>query len=120
MQPKNDENDSRPGLGYLRHDGRYGWLDSDPQSKLADEAIDELNITVDEVRLNQLLITENASGNEPGFGPREEQLGTISIKASGVPSIIGSINNGWQGGPTLPAGFLSRSGVRLSARRPIR
>ena len=97
-----DENDLGPVWDIFDMTADTAWLDSDPQSKLADEAIDELNITVDEVRLNQLLITENASGNEPGFGPREEQLGTISIKASGVPSIIGSINNGWQGGPTLP------------------
>ena len=97
-----DENDLGPVWDIFDMTANVAWLDSDPQSKLPDEEIDELIVTLDEVRLNELRITENASGNEPGFGPREEQLGTISLKASGVPSIIGSINNGWQGGPTLP------------------
>ncbi len=98
-----DENDLGPVWDIFDMTANYAWLDSDPQSKLAGEEIDELIVTLDEVRLNELRITENAAGNEPGFGPREEQLGTISLKASGVPSIIGSINNGWQGGPTLPS-----------------
>ena len=85
----------------------FVWVDSDPQAKLDGAPIDELVFTVDEVLINELRITENASGNEPG-GPRSEQVGTIRIVASGVPSVIGSIQNGFPGGlllPGWPGGF---------------
>ncbi len=96
-----DANDFGPIVDIFDVTGDFVWVDSDPQAKLAGEEIDELVFTVDEVLINELRITENASGNEPG-GPRSEQVGTIRIVASGVPSVLGSINNGFPGGPLLP------------------
>ena len=96
-----DANDLGPVVDIFDVTANFVWVDSDPQAKLDGAPIDELVFTVDEVLINELLITENASGNEPG-GPRSEQVGTVRIVASGVPSVIGSINNGWPGGPFLP------------------
>ncbi len=96
-----DANDLGPVVDIFDVTGDFVWVDSDPQSKMAGEEIDELVFTVDEVLINELRITENASGNEPG-GPRSEQVGSLRIVASGVPSVIGSINNGFPGGPLLP------------------
>ena len=80
------------------------WIDSDTQSKqFVDEDGDgkddgELVIIVDEALINELRITENASDKTPGDdsenGDRGEQVGTITLRATGVPSVIGSINNG--------------------------
>ena len=96
-----DANDLGPVVDIFDVTANFVWVDSDPQAKLDGAPIDELVFTVDEVLINELRITENASGNEPG-GPRSEQVGTIRIVASGVPSVLGSINNGFPGGPLLP------------------
>ncbi len=99
---EDDENDLGPVVDIDDVTANYVWVDFDPQSKLDNdpEALDELVFTVDEVLINELRITENAAGNKPG-GPGSEQVGTISIKADNQPSVIGAINNGWQGGPLL-------------------
>ena len=77
-----DANDLGPVVDIFDVTANFVWVDSDPQAKLAGAPIDELVFTVDEVLINELRITENASGNEPG-GPRSEQVGTIRIVASG-------------------------------------
>ncbi len=113
-----DVNDDGPVLNIYDTTADIVWLDSDPQAKVFEDVVNtlglpfpdgkddgELVVTVDEVRINELRVTENASGNEPG-GPRAEQVGTLSIKASGLVSNIGSINMGFPGSPTPAGGVL--------------
>ena len=108
-----DANDFGPIIDIFDVTANYVWVASDPQAKLAGAAINELVFTVDEVPINELLITENASGNEPG-GPRNEQVGTIRLATSGVPSVIGSINNGWLGGDPLLPGFIGGAAALIA------
>ncbi len=88
-----DLNDRGPVVDVVDVTADFLWVDSDPQAKLAGTPVDEIVFNLDEVRINGLLITENASGNEPGI-QRAEQIGAIRLVASGVPSVVGSINNG--------------------------
>ena len=98
-----DANDGGPVANIDDVTGNRVHFDSDPQAKLLGDpdTVDTLTFTIDEVLINELLITENASGNEPG-GMRGEQVGRIYIEADGIPSVIGSLNNG--AGPFDPTG----------------
>ncbi len=88
-----DLNDRGPVVDVVDVTGDFLWIDSDPQAKVADAPVEEIVFNLDEVLINGLLITENASGNEPGI-QRAEQVGAIRLVASGIPSVVGSINNG--------------------------
>lgn len=88
-----DLNDRGPVVDVVDVTGDFLWIDSDPQAKLEGAPVDEIVFNLDEVLINGLLITENASGNEPGI-QRAEQVGAIRLVATGVPSVVGSINNG--------------------------
>ncbi len=104
-----DLNDNGPTVHITDVTSNVVWADSDPEANNdashADglAASDTLTFIVDEFRTNEIRVTENADGNEAG-GPRSEQVGTIKIEGKGEVSVIGSINNGWPGGPTLPSG----------------
>lgn len=111
-----DINDAGPVVQVHDVTADFVWVDSDIQSKVAGAAVDTLTFEIDELLTNELRITENAAGTSPG-GPSSEQVGTILIKATGVPSVIGKINNGWPGGQILQ-GFNGPGAVAAAAFMP--
>ncbi len=100
-----DESDTGPTVVIADTTTDRIWVDSDIQSKeFVDEDGDgkddgELVIILDEARVNEVRITENAvdqiPGDNGGDGDRGEQVGTITLRVTGDgPSTIGSLNNG--------------------------
>ncbi len=92
--------DVGPQVDLYNVNSNFFWVDSAAGSKSATSSLDELTFNLENAVVNDLRISENVSGSEPG-GPRSEQVGTIRLKASGEPSVIGSISNGYAGGERL-------------------
>ncbi len=92
--------DIGPQVDLYNVNSNFFWVDSAAGSKSATSSLDELTFNLENAVVNELRISENVSGSEPG-GPRSELVGTIRLKASGEPSVIGSISNGYADGERL-------------------
>ena len=93
--------DIGPQVDLYNVNSNFFWVDSAAGSKSATSSLDELTFNLENSVVNELRISESVSGSQFGSGPRSEQVGTIWLKASGEPSVIGSISNGYAGGERL-------------------
>ncbi len=103
-----DERDVGPTVDIVDVTAERVVIDSDAQSKRFEDSDNDgkddgtIVFNLDEVRINELRISEDATDRtNPSESDRGEQVGTITLRATGTPSVVGSINNGaGSGDPT--------------------